>query len=188
MAKGVGIVGGHSAGAAIKGLLQLKDELTEDDVVVVLFHDHGSRYVGKMFNDDWMRERGFLDEAITTAGDLVANHKDLPLISLFSEELVSHAVDKMRKHNISQIPVMKDGQFAGSLDDSKLYQILLDNPELRDASISGIMQEPFPIVKEDTAIDQLSKLISKDTTAVLVELADGSHHIVTRHDLISAIA
>lgn len=188
IAKEEGIFVGNSAGSAIKGLLQLKDELTEDDVVVVLFHDHGSRYVGKMFNDDWMRERGFLDEEITTAGDLVANHKDLPLISLYSEELVSHAVDKMRKHNISQIPVMKDGKFAGSLDDSKLYQSLVENPELRDAAISGIMQEPFPIVKEDATIDQLSKLISKDTTAVLVELANGSHHIVTRHDLISAIA
>ncbi len=52
---------GNSAGAAIKGVLQLKEHFTKDDVVVVLFHDHGSRYVGKMFNDDWMREKGFLE-------------------------------------------------------------------------------------------------------------------------------
>jgi cystathionine beta-synthase len=188
IAKEEGIFVGNSAGSAIKGLLQLKDELTEDDVVVVLFHDHGSRYVGKMFNDDWMRDRGFLEEKITTAGDLVAKHKELPLIALYSEELVSHAIDKMRKHNISQIPVMKDGKFAGSLDDSKLYQSLMENPELKDAAISGIMQAPFPVVKEDATIEQLSKLITKDSTAVLVELDNGSHHIVTRHDLISAIA
>ena len=60
LAKEEGIFVGNSAGSAIKGILQLKEELTKDDVVVVLFHDHGSRYVGKMFNDDWMRERGFL--------------------------------------------------------------------------------------------------------------------------------
>ena len=188
LAKEEAIFVGNSAGSAVKGLLQLKDELTEDDVVVVLFHDHGSRYVGKMFNDDWMRDRGFLDEKITTAGDLVAKHGDLPLIALYAEELVSHAVDKMRKHYISQIPVLKDGRFVGSLDDNKVYQLLIDQPELRDTPISSIMQEPFPIVKADATIEQLSKLINKDTTAVLVELPDGSHHIVTRHDLISAIA
>ena len=61
LAKKEGMFLGNSAGAAIKGVLQLKEHFTKDDVVVVLFHDHGSRYVGKMFNDDWMREKGFLD-------------------------------------------------------------------------------------------------------------------------------
>jgi cystathionine beta-synthase len=156
--------------------------------VVVLFHDHGSRYVGKMFNDDWMRDRGFLDEEIMTAGDIIAKHGDSPLVSLFGEELVSHAIDRMRKYYISQIPVMMDGKFVGSLDDSKVYQSLVEKPELRDTPVSSIMQEPFPIVKADTTIEELSKLINKETTAVLVELADGKHHIVTRHDLIAAIA
>ena len=188
LAKEEGIFVGNSAGSAIKGLLQLKDELKEDDVVVVLFHDHGSRYVGKMFNDDWMRDRGFLDEGFTTAGDLVAQHKDLPLITLYGEELVSHAIDRMRKHYISQIPVMKDGKFVGSLDDSKVYQLLIEQPELKDTPVSGIMQQPFPIVKEDAKIEEISKLINKENTAVLVELKNGSHHIVTRHDLISAIS
>lgn len=188
LAKEEGIFVGNSAGSAIKGVLQLSDELTEDDVVVVLFHDHGSRYVGKMFNDDWMRDRGFLNDEMATAGDLVAKHGDMPLVSLYSEELVSHAVDKMRKHNISQIPVMRDGQFVGSLDDNKVYQLLIDQPELRNTPISQIMQAPFPVVKGDARIDQISRLINKETTAVLVELPNGGHHIVTRHDLIAAIA
>jgi len=188
LAKEEAIFVGNSAGSAIKGLLQLKDELKEDDIVVVLFHDHGSRYVGKMFNDDWMRERGFLDEGIITAGGLVAKHGNQPLVSLYSEELISHAIDKMRKYGISQIPVMRDGVFAGSLDDSKVYQHLVDEPELRNCAISKIMQAPFPVVKEDTSIEAISKLINKDTTAVLVELNDGNHHIITRHDLIAAMA
>ena len=188
LAKEEGIFVGNSAGSAIKGLLQLKDELTEDDVVVVLFHDHGSRYVGKMFNDDWMRDRGFLDDEITTAGDLVAKHKDWPLVTSFGEELVSHAIERMREFSISQIPVMMDGKIVGSLDDSKVYQSLIEKPELRDAPISSIMQAPFPIVKEEATIEELSKLINKDVAAVLVELKDGKHHIVTRHDLIAAIA
>ena len=187
LAKEEGIFVGNSAGSAIKGLLQMKGELKDDDVVVVLFHDHGSRYVGKMFNDDWMRERGFLDENITTAGEIVERHRELPLVTLYGEELVSHAIDKMRKHSISQIPVMKDGKFVGSLDDSKVYQLLIDQPYLKDTPVSSIMDNPFPIVKEDSKIEELSKLINKDNTAVLVELNNGQHHILTRHDLIAAI-
>ena len=179
---------GNSAGSAIKGLLQLKDKLTADDVVVVLFHDHGSRYVGKIFNDEWMRERGFLEENIITAGDLVAKHADKPLISLYAEELVSHAIAKMRNFGISQIPVMKDGKFVGSIDDSHVYQLLVDEPHLRDAPISSIMNPAFPVVKMTTPIEDLCRLINKQTPAVLVELANGKFHIVSRYDVISAMS
>ena len=188
LAREEGIFVGNSAGAAIKGILQMKDQLTEDDVVVVLFHDHGSRYVGKIFNDDWMRERGFLDEEFKTAGELVAKHGDLPLVTVYGEELVSHAIDKMRDYSISQIPVLKDGKFVGSIDDTTVYHLLMDQPELKDTPISGIMGEAFPVVKEDTRIEEVSKLINKQTTAVLVELKNGKHHIITRHDLIAAMA
>ena len=188
IAREEGIFVGNSAGSAIKGILQLKDQLTEDDVVVVLFHDHGSRYVGKIFNDDWMRERGFLDEEYKTAGELVAQHVDTPLVSVFAEELVSHAIAKMRKFSISQIPVMKDGVFVGSIDDSKVYQLLVDSPELRDAPISSIMGEAFPVVRAATHLDDLCKLINKNTPAVLVEMPNGGYHIVTRYDIISAMS
>ncbi len=188
LAREEGIFVGNSAGAAIKGLLQMGEQLTKDDVVVVLFHDHGSRYVGKMFNDEWMRERGFLEEELLTAGDLVAKHKDKPLVTVFAEELVSHAIAKMRTYGISQIPVLKDGKIVGSIEDSHMYQVLVDNPELRDASISSIMRAPFPVVNHNTPLEELCKLINKDTPAVLVELADGKAHIVTRYDIISAMA
>jgi cystathionine beta-synthase len=188
LAREEGIFVGNSAGAAIKGLLQLKDQLTKDDVVVVLFHDHGSRYVGKMFNDEWMRERGFLEEEVLTAGDLAAKHGERPLVSLYAEELVSHAVAKMRKFNISQIPVMKDNKFVGSVDDSHVYQLLVDSPELRDAPISSIMRSAFPVVQPHTAVEELCKLINRDTPAVLVELAPSNFQIVTRYDIISAMS
>ncbi|PWL24386.1 MAG: cystathionine beta-synthase [Fluviicola sp. XM-24bin1] len=188
LAKEEGIFVGNSAGSAIKGVLQLQDELSDNDIVVVLFHDHGSRYVGKMFNDDWMRDRGFLDEEIKTAGALVEKHEDKPLVTVYGEQLVSHAIDNMRKYFISQIPVVKDGKFVGSLDDSKVYQLLMDDPSLRDAPVSSIMQPAFPVVKADASLEELSKLINKDNSAVLVELKDDQYHIVTRHDVISAIS
>lgn len=188
LAREEGIFVGNSAGAAIAGLLQLKDELKEDDVVVVLFHDHGSRYVGKIFNDDWMRERGFLEEDLKTAGDLVARHAEEPLVTLYSEELVSHAIVKMRKFNISQIPVLKDGEFVGSLNDHQVYDLLIDNPEMRDTPISKVMKAPFPVVKANTKIEEVAKLINNDVPAVLVELASGSKHILTRQDIIASLA
>lgn len=188
IAREEGIFVGNSAGAAIKGLLQMGAKLTKDDVVVVLFHDHGSRYIGKMFNDEWMRERGFLEENLLTAGDLVAKHGNKPLVSLYAEELVSHAIAKMRNFDISQIPVMKDGHFVGSIDDSRVFQLLLDNPSLRDAPISSMMSAPFPVVDSSTPVEELCKLISKQVPAVLVMLDDQKYHIVSRYDVIAAMA
>ena len=82
IAREEGIFAGNSAGSAMAGLLQLSDHFTDDDVVVVIFHDHGSRYLGKMFNDDWMREKGFLEKSGMTARDLVALRLSGELCSL----------------------------------------------------------------------------------------------------------
>jgi cystathionine beta-synthase len=179
---------GNSAGAAVKGILQLQDQLTEDDVVVVLFHDHGSRYVGKMFNDDWMRERGFLEEEFKNAEELIKNHADQPLVTVFAEELVSHAVAAMRKFGISQIPVLKDGEFVGSVDEQNIYQVLVDNPNLIDAPISSMMQKPFPVVSAKASTEEVSRLLNKQTSAALVDLGEGKYHIITKYDIISSLA
>lgn len=188
LAREEGIFVGNSAGAAVKGVLQLADEIKEDDLVVVLFHDHGSRYVGKIFNDDWMRERGFLDEERKTAKDLIESHLDHPLVTLGVEELVSHAVAKMRAHKISQIPVTKDGEFVGMVDERTLIDKIMDNADMKDEVIGKIMGPKLPVVRANTSIHELSKIINKDVPAALVEIGDGKHHIVTRHDLIAAIA
>jgi len=187
LAREEGIFVGNSAGAAVKGVLQLGDEIKEDDMVVVLFHDHGSRYVGKIFNDDWMRDRGFLEEDHKTAEDLIQGHIDKPMITLGVEELVSHAVGKMRQHKISQIPVTKNGEFVGMIDESTLINKILDDESMKDVPIGDIMGPKLPIVHAETSIKELSKVITKDVPAALVELGNGNHHIVTRHDLIAAI-
>lgn len=187
IAKEEGIFVGNSAGSAIKGVLQLKDEFQPDDVVVVLFHDHGSRYVGKMFNDDWMRERGFLDEEITTAADLIKDHIELPLVTVKTEELVSHAIDRMKKYEISQIPVVDVNGFVGSLDEAQLFRAFFEDKDLADKPTKTLMGKPFPIVKANAPIEEISKLIDKDNSAVLVELENGKHQILTKHDIIKAI-
>jgi cystathionine beta-synthase len=187
LAREEGIFVGNSAGSAMQGVVQLKDHFGPDDVVVVLFHDHGSRYVGKIFNDDWMRERGFLNDEVTQAGELVRQHIDKPLVQLGRRELVSHAVAKMKKFNISQIPVMEGSDCVGTIDDSHLFQRMLEDPELIHRSIEDVMRDPMPVVEASTPITDLARIINKDTPAVLVRLLDGRLHIITRHDVISSM-
>nr|WP_298657737.1 pyridoxal-phosphate dependent enzyme [uncultured Flavobacterium sp.] len=182
-----GIFVGNSAGAAIKGVLQLREHFKPEDVVVVLFHDSGSRYVGKMFNDDWMRERGFLDEEITKAEDLIKDHKDKPLVIVRTEELVSHAIERLKKYNISQIPVIDTTGFVGSVDESDLFRSYFENKDIAEKPIKEVMGKPYPIVQATTSIEEISKLINKDNQAVLVDLGKGKHHIITKHDIISSI-
>jgi cystathionine beta-synthase len=182
-----GIFVGNSAGAAVKGLLQLKEHFKPDDVVVVLFHDSGSRYVGKMFNDDWMRERGFLEEEITKAEDLIKEHIDKPLVVVRTEELVSHAIERMRKYKISQIPVIDVNGFVGSVDESDLFQSYISDKNTAERPIREVMGAPFPMVSKNASIEEVSKLITKENQAVLVDLGNGKHHIITKHDIINSI-
>ena len=182
-----GIFVGNSAGAAIKGLLQLKEHFKPEDVVVVLFHDSGSRYVGKMFNDDWMRERGFLEDEITKAEDVIKDHIDKPLVIARTEELVSHAIERMRKYKISQIPVVDVTGFVGSVDVSLLFQSYITDKNTADRPLREIMGAPFPIVPMGTPIEEVSKLFTRENAAVLIDLGNGNHHIITKYDIIGSI-
>jgi len=187
LAREEGIFVGNSAGSAIKGVLQLKEHFKPNDVVVVLFHDHGSRYVGKMFNDDWMRDRGFLEEKVTVALDLIKNRINDPLVTAKTEELVSHAIDRMRQYDISQIPVEDSEGFVGSVDESDLFKLYFEDKNIADKPIKEVMRNALPIVKKDTSIDIISKLINKDNKAVLVDLDNGKYQIITKYDVISVI-
>ena len=182
-----GIFVGNSAGAAIKGLLQLKEHFKPEDVVVVLFHDSGSRYVGKMFNDDWMRERGFLEEDVKKAEDIIKSRIEKPLIVIRTEELVSHAIDRMRVNEISQIPVIDINGFVGSIDESDLFQSYVNDKNSAEKPIREVMGKPYPIVKKGTTIEEVSKLFTKENGAVLVDLENGKHQIITKYDIIGSI-
>ena len=187
LAREEGIFVGNSAGSAIKGLIQLKKHFKPDDVVVVLFHDHGSRYVGKMFNDDWMRERGFLDEKIKIAADLLGGQSERELIFVKTEELVSHAIERMRKYEISQLPVMDANGFVGSLDESQLFRLYFEDKDIADKPIKDVMSDPYPIVKKSVTLEKISALINKDNQAVIVDLGTGKFQMITKHDIIRVI-
>lgn len=188
IAREEGIFAGNSAGSAMAGLLQMKDRFKSGDVVVVIFHDHGTRYLGKMYNDEWMRDRGFLKEEKKTARDLIATHLDKPLVTIGSGELVGHAIDKMKKFGISQIPVVKDDRIAGFVDETRLYQSMVENPSNVNTKIEELMGPELPVVSEDESIDSISKLISKEVPAILVKLYSGKYHIITKYDIIQSLS
>src|SRR5690349_12407241 len=141
-----GIFAGNSAGSAMAGLLQLKDRFGPEDVIVVIFHDHGSRYLGKMFNDDWMREKGFLEKTGMTARDLVAARLSGELCAIEANEPVEHALTLMSEHDFSQISITHDKRLVGSLNEMHLYQELVRNPKVKAKPVESIMQPVFPFV------------------------------------------
>ncbi len=183
-----GIFVGNSAGAAMAGLIQMGHMFKKDDVVVVIFHDHGTRYLGKMFNDDWMRDRGFLINEQPKAIDLIERHKHLKLVTANIKDNVHDTVVKMRKFDISQIPVVNDaGSFVGSLNDTHLFSKLIEQPDLKNECIEKVVQPPFPFVRTDATLEEVSKLITKENNAVLLKTLGGDIHIITKQDIIDAL-
>ncbi len=183
-----GIFAGNSAGSAMAGLVQLKSKFKKGDVVVVIFHDHGTRYLGKMFNDEWMRDRHFLEVTKPKAIDMVANHKHQKLLTVSVNDTVANALELMNKYNISQIPVMDGKEYVGSLNESFLFTRLIENSDLKNDLVKKVMQPAFPVVGEKAPIEEVSKLITRDNNAVLMRDLGGNVHIITKHDIIQAVA
>ena len=183
-----GIFVGNSSGAALAGLLQMKDRFKKGDLVVVIFPDHGSRYMGKMFNDDWMRDRGFLVNRNPKAINLIGRNKDKKLVTVEADKDISEAFNLMREFDISQVPVTRNGEFIGSLSDSHLYSKLIDRPELKNEKVAQLMQKPFPFVAPTASIEDISALINRENDAVLVRDMLSDVHIITKYDIIEAMS
>jgi cystathionine beta-synthase len=188
IAREEGIFAGNSAGSAMAGLLQLKDRFKKEDVIVVIFHDHGSRYLGKMFNDEWMREKGFFEKTGLTARDLVASGVSGELLSIESCEPVAAAVKLMSAHDFSQISITRDARLVGSLNETHLYAQLVGDPAAKDQPVESIMQPAFPFVDISTPVDLLSTMITPATPAVLVrDFKTDKTFIITRSDIIRVL-
>ena len=183
-----GIFAGNSTGSAVAGLLQLKDHLKEGDVVVIIFPDHGSRYMGKMYNEDWLRERGFLSDEKLTARSILAKRESQETVTIDCEQTVQAAIGTIRSLNISQIPVTQKGMVIGKITETDILHAVMENPAAKSNSVKEIMTPSFPFVDLNTSIDKISGMINKENTAVLVEDEKGQIQIITQYDIISAIA
>ena len=188
IAREEGIFAGNSAGSAMAGVLQLREHFTERDVVVVIFHDHGSRYLGKMFNDDWMREKGFLEKTGMTARDLVTARLSGELCSIEANEPVEHALRVMSEHDFSQISITHDKRLVGSLNETHLYEQLLRDAGVKSRPVETIMQPAFPFVDVSTPVELLSTMITPQNPAVLVrDFKTEKTFIITRSDVIRVL-
>jgi cystathionine beta-synthase len=188
IAREEGIFAGNSAGSAIAGLLQLRDQFKDEDVIVVIFHDHGSRYLGKMFNDEWMREKGFIEKTGMAARDLVSMRLSGELCSLESNEPVEHAVRLMSEHDFSQISITRDNRLVGSLNETHLYEELVRDAGVKAHPVETIMQPAFPFVDVSTPVELLSTMITPQSPAVLVrDFKTDKTLIITRSDLIRVL-
>lgn len=187
LAREEGLLLGYSAGSALAGLLQMKDSLKPDDVVVILFHDHGSRYVGKLYNDDWMRDRGFLEPELNLAR-LVEKKKDKNFIGVQKNESIKSALTLMKEHDISQLPVLEGEKIVGSVTENHLLEYLLQNPAENGAKPAAeIMGEPFQVVPLNTSLKDLHQYISKTNPAVMTNDRSGNPVIITQYDIIQAL-
>jgi cystathionine beta-synthase len=192
LAREEGIFVGNSAGSAVAGVLQMADKLTKDDFVVIVLHDHGSRYVGKIFNDDWMRDRGFLEpepkqQQLPIAADILKSKRNKDFISISASATLQDAIEVFKNREISQMPVMENDQLVGSITEKIILKAMLDYPDALKKEVSQLMSPLFPLVNIHDSISKISSLINKDNPAVLVKDGAGATHILTQYDLIHSI-
>lgn len=186
LAREEGIFCGYSAGSCLQGLMQLKNRLKKDDLVVCIFHDHGSRYVAKIYNDQWMIERGFLD--VKTFKDIVSSRGIAKkLVTVNSEHTIAEAVELMKKYDIEHIPVMNGNGPVGAISEGGLFRKIFTNQDIKNAKVAELIEPAFPIVDINTPVEKLSTLINKENGAVLAKDESGAYHIVTKYDVIQAM-
>ena len=166
--------------------MQLKDQLKKDDVVVCIFHDHGSRYVGKIYNDEWMMERGFLE--VKTFKDIVSGRTSKRLVTVQPNNTVADAVEMMKKYDIEHIPVFFNGINIGAVSETGLFMKVFSNPEIKNQSVESVIETAYPVVAFDTPVERLGNLITKENGAVLAKDEKGDFHIVTKYDVIQSLA
>ena len=181
-----GLFAGGSAGLQVHAALEIGKEAGESAVIVTLLPDWGEHYLTKVYDDDWMRENEFMKRAHPSVHDLVAGKdRDLPgLITVQPTTPVRVALATLTSHNVSQLPVLLEGDCVGSLTDGELMSSVIEDPELLDRPVESIMDTPFPVVDSHTAAEAAAPLLTRKNSAVLVRDEGEISGILTRYDLI----
>ncbi len=179
---------GYSAGSAIAGLHQLKDRFKKGETIVVIFHDHGTRYLGKIFNPEWMRRMGYENLPGPTARALVRNKKVADIVGVDRTTTVRKAIQRMIENDFSQIPITHANRIVGSLSESHAYEQMVKDPGIRDAEVGSIMQQAFPFVDIETPVALLAPMITPQNPAVLVrDFPADKTYVLTGYDVLQAV-
>jgi len=186
LARYEGIFAGGSAGAALYAALKCADRLAENDLVVIIIPDSGTRYLSKIYNDNWMRENQFLESRIkVSAGQILQDkvRRAGTLVSIPLAVTVEQAAALMREHDISQLPVLEGGEVVGSISETRILDILVSDPVAKRKPVAEYMEKPFPIISEDAPIEEIAHNMDHQRPAVLVRRGTG-FDIITKSDLI----
>ena len=185
-----GIFVGGSAGTAMAGALKYADRMKENEVMVILLPDTGERYLSKVFNDDWMRENGFLiPDRITVRYVLQSKAKKVQqLIAIDPAATIRKALDLFKEHDVSQLPVIEKGKAVGMVIDNDLMSAALADHTQLDAPVSKFMKPPFPTIGDAAPIEHAIDYLKKKDSAVLIEEDQKIVGILTRYDVIEYMA
>ena len=181
-----GVFAGGSSGSAVHVALECAVGLEESAVMVVIIADSGTRYLSKIYNDNWMRENQYFEQTLNIRASEVVESKRRRAEGLLSIPLatsIQDSVSLMREHAISQIPVMESNSVVGSISEARILDILIEDPAARNKPVAEYMEEPFPVLPADASINMVAQHMKEHTTAVLVRLGDG-FDIITKSDLI----
>ena len=188
-----GIFTGGSGGGCISAALKVAEKLGPRDLIVAFLPDTGMRYLSKVYNDEWMRERGYVDAEVTlTAADVVhAKHKAgkvRELVIARPYQTVFHALRIMQEQDISQIPVFEESTPIGTIYEDQILNLALQGKDLRKLVIREIMGKALPAVPKDAPVERVTYLLSHANPAVFVEMGNAHYEILTKYDLMGTIA
>lgn len=185
-----GLFVGWSSGSAMHGALEYaREHLTKNDVMVVLLPDHGTRYLNKVYNDNWMKDHGFLEErSFASARDIILHRNGMNgLFTVKKNARIGEAIKIMNQQGIDQVPVVDDAEFVGSVVSSSLLEKIIEDPTVKDSSVGDLMDKPMQFVALDTTLDVLSSMLNKNNKALLVRDEAKKVHIITHHDILKAM-
>ena len=193
LAKFEGLFTGGSGGGCLSGALRLARNLGPNDFVVALLPDTGMRYLSKVYNDEWMRERGYVDAAVQiTAAEVVeAKHaagKVRELVIARPYQTVFHALKNMQDQDISQIPVFEENTPIGTIYEDQILNLALQGKDLRKLVVREVMSPPLPQVPKTAPVERVTHILSHENPAVFVDMGNSHFEILTKYDLMSTVA
>src|SRR5882672_3117988 len=184
-----GLFSGGSAGGAVFGAIKFARDYPQCKTIVVLLPDSGSRYLSKVYDDDWLRENSFLDEEATYGSlkDIVERQRRHPLFTADAADGVQPIIKLMKTHGISQLPVMEGGRMVGMISEVDLLNALLKDPDSVGRPVGELVDQNYVLVPPDAPVSRLAAIFSEGKVA-LVEENGKIAAVVTKIDLIDHMA
>jgi cystathionine beta-synthase len=186
-----GLLVGGSSGTAVAAAMRVARELPPEAIMVVVMPDSGRGYMSKIFNDEWMHANGFLedDRRKDTVGDVLRTKEPLPpMITVTEVQTVKEALDLLRRYEISQLPVMRDTEVVGSINDVAVMQAVFDHADIMHKPVVEVMGRPFPMLEHDVEVGAAYKLLTMANHAIVVTDGTKPVGVVTRQDVISFLS